>query len=102
MNFHTCIFILTLGIAASNCTSTRNKPLRNINEVKEAHTGHLMSIPGVVGVYVGEIEEHKPCIVVMVQAKTRDLENRIPRELEGHPVTVKETGIITPMGEKPK
>ncbi|HTK81786.1 MAG TPA: hypothetical protein VL633_05800 [Bacteroidota bacterium] len=102
MNCNALFLILFLGIAASGCTSTKNKPLRNINDVKEAHTGHLMSIPGVTGVYVGENEEHTPCIVVMVQAKTRDVENRIPRELEGHPVIVKETGIITPMGEKPK
>ena len=28
-------------------------PLRDINEVKEAHTIELMSLPGVVMVYVG-------------------------------------------------
>ena len=72
-------------------------PLRDINQVKEAHTGELMSLPGVVGVYVGELEDHTPCIGVMVVKKTPDLEKKIPKSLEGHPVRIDETGEIKPM-----
>lgn len=73
------------------------KALRDINEVKEAHAAELMSLPGVVGVYVGEREDHTPCVVVMVVKKTPELLRKIPATLEGHPVRVDETGEIRPM-----
>lgn len=72
-------------------------PLRDINDVKETHTGELMALPGVVGVYVGELEDHTPCIAVMIVKKSEELDRKIPKTLEGHPVRVDETGEIKPM-----
>ncbi len=70
---------------------------RDINQVKEAHTRELMAIPGVVGVYIGELDNHDPCIGVMVAKKTPELVKKIPKNLEGYPVRIDETGEIRPM-----
>ncbi len=75
-------------------------PTRDINEVKEAHTAELMAIPGVVGVYIGALDNGKLCIGVMVIKKTPELEKKIPKNLEGHPVEIEETGEIKPMSGK--
>ncbi len=72
-------------------------PTRDINTVKEAHVQELMAIQGVVGVYVGELNDHSPCIGVMVVKKTDELEQKIPNVLEGYPVKIDETGEIKPM-----
>lgn len=70
----------------------------DINEVLRAHDKELMAIPGVVGVYVGALEDGKsPCLKVMVVKKTPELERRIPKSLDGYPVVVEETGVIRPM-----
>ena len=71
--------------------------LRDINDVKEAHTGELMAITGVVGVYVGKLDDGTPCIGVMVVKKMPELEQKIPKTLEGHPVVIHESGVIRPM-----
>jgi hypothetical protein len=76
---------------------TAHMPLRDINEVKEAHTSELMALPGVVGVYVGQLPDSTPCISVMVVKKTEDLVKKIPKNLEGHPVMIDETGEIKPL-----
>ena len=91
-------------LCASGCTSAgdgdrggKMTPQRDVNLVKEEHAGELMSLPGVVGVYVGALEDGKPCIGVMVVRKTRELEQKIPKMLEGYPVRIDETGEIKPM-----
>lgn len=70
---------------------------RDINLVKEDHTKQLMSLPGVLGVYVGALDDGRACIGVMVRKKTKELEQKIPGVLEGYPVKIDETGDIKPM-----
>ncbi len=72
-------------------------PQRPIAEVLAAHTPELMALPGVVGTYQGERPDGSPTIVVMIARKSADLERRIPRELEGWPVTIQVTGEIRAM-----
>jgi hypothetical protein len=73
-------------------------PKRDINEVLRSHDQEIMAIPGVVGIYVGLLDDEKtPCLKVMVVKKTPELERKIPRELEGYPVVIEETGEIRPM-----
>jgi hypothetical protein len=74
--------------------------MRDINEVMEAHVAKLMALPGVVGVFIGALASGAPCIKVMVIKATPELEKRIPRNLEGHPVLIVETGEIKPLSEK--
>ena len=73
----------------------------DINDVLRAHDRELLAITGVVGVYVGVLDDEKtPCLKVMVVKKTPELEHRIPKSLEGYPVVIEETGIIRPMPKK--
>lgn len=69
---------------------------RTIERVLEEHTGSLMSLPGVVGTAQG-LCAGQPCIHVYVVQKTPELLNRIPSDIEGYPVSVEETGEITPL-----
>ena len=73
-------------------------PKRDINAVLRDHDREMMAIPGVVGVYVGVLEDGKtPCLKVMVVRKTPELERKIPKSLEGYPVLLDETGAIRPL-----
>jgi hypothetical protein len=64
-----------------------------IEEVLKEHSRELMSIPGVVGAGQG-LYQDKPCIRVFVIKKTPDLEQKLPKILEGYPVVIQETGEI--------
>lgn len=72
-------------------------PSRDINAVMADHTGELMAIPGVTGVAIGELEDHTPCILVLVEEETDELARKIPKVLEGHPVRLLVSGKIVPM-----
>ena len=75
--------------------------MRGINEVMEAHVKELMELPGVVGVFIGALDDGTPCIKVMVIKTTSELEEKIPNYLEGHPVLILETGEIKPLSKPP-
>lgn len=64
---------------------------RAIEEVLKAHTGQLMSIPGVVGTAQG-LCSGRPCIRVFVIKKSAELERMIPDTIEGYLVVVEESG----------
>ncbi len=68
-------------------------PEKAIEAVLNEHTPRLMSLPGVVGTGQG-LCAGKPCIKVYVKRKTPDLLRRIPSAIEGHAVSVEETGEI--------
>jgi hypothetical protein len=72
---------------------------RDINAVLQAHDRELLAINGVVGVYVGLLDDAKtPCLKVMVVAQTAELERAIPKTLEGFPVIIEVTGEVRPLG----
>ena len=74
---------------------------RDINEVLRDHDQALMAIPGVVGVYVGLLNDGKTqCLTVMAARKTRELVRQVPKSLEGYSVVVEETGVIRPLRGK--
>lgn len=71
---------------------------RDINAVLRAHDRELLAIDGVVGVYVGLLDDGKtPCLKVMVVARTAALEKAIPKTLEGYPVIIDVTGEVRPL-----
>lgn len=75
-------------------------PSVDINEVLRAHDDELMAIPGVVGVYVGLLDDDKtPCIKIMAAQKSPELEAKLPKSLDGYPVVVEETGVIRPLNQ---
>ncbi len=72
-------------------------PQRPLADVIRDSTEALLAIPGVVGLYEATLEDGRPCLKVMVAKRTRALERRIPREIEGYPVRLDETGVIRPL-----
>ena len=66
---------------------------KSIEEVLKQHTNTLMSFSGVVGTGQG-LHEDKPCIKVFVMVLTPELEKKIPKQLEGYPVVIEETGAF--------
>ena len=64
-----------------------------IDKVFASHQEALMSIPGVVGVGIGEIE-NSPAIVVMLREGTPELMARLPSRLGGFPVKVDIVGDV--------
>lgn len=68
-------------------------PNKTIETVLKKHAPRLMSLGGVVGVGQGECAG-MPCIIVMVEKLRHTLRERIPTQIEGFIVTIKETGKI--------
>lgn len=74
-------------------------PKRDINVVLAAHDKELLAIPGVIGVYVGTLEDRRTsCLRVMLARKTAESVRKIPRSIEGYPVIMEVTGEIRPLG----
>jgi len=70
-------------------------PKRDINAVLAAHDRELLAIPGVVGVYVGALNDGRtPCLKVMLAEKNHETERKIPQTLDGYPVVTEVTGEI--------
>ncbi len=71
---------------------------RDIKTVMEDHAGELMGIPGVTGVALGETEDGRPCILVLVLTMAEETAGAVPTSLEEYPVRLLESGKIRPMG----
>ena len=104
MRYHFALLgvIITGGFCAiaQNDMAQLNSPSpqRDINLVLRDHEKQLMTIPGVVGVYIGQLEDHKTsCIKVMLARETKEA-GRIPKTLEGYRVVTEVTGEIRPLG----
>jgi hypothetical protein len=106
-SFYVCLFFLGiwnhgLGFQANIEPNIREEifmAARDVKEVMEAHAAELMAIPGVVGVYTGVLDDGTPCIKVMVENRTLELEQKIPQNLQGVPVVIEETGEIRPLSD---
>lgn len=107
------IFVFTYTISAlfAGCKSEEKRNIfvmdtlktqhkHSIEEVLNAHTDELMAIPDVNGIYIGELEDGRECITVLVTKKTELHKKKIPNKLEGYPVIIEETGEIRPLMEK--
>lgn len=76
-------------------------PRRDINDVLRAHDKELLAIPGVVGVYVGVMDDGKTsCLKVMLARTSPEIERALPKTLEGYPVMPEVTGEIRPLGDR--
>jgi hypothetical protein len=75
--------------------SSSPSPQPGINAVLAAHDKELLAIPGVVGVYVGVLNDGRtPCLKVMLAEKNHETERKIPQTLDGYPVITEVTGEI--------
>ncbi len=68
-------------------------PKKEIEAVLKERAKELMSIPGVVGTGQGLCDD-KPYIKVFIAKETQEVDQKIPRKLEGYPVVIEETGKI--------
>jgi hypothetical protein len=66
----------------------------SIQEAKARHEARLLAVPGVVSVGIGRDASDRPVVVVGIRERSAaDLE-RIPAELDGHPVVVRPVGSV--------
>jgi hypothetical protein len=96
-----CLAVVAFTTGSGELMAQNNSPppKRDINAVLRDHDKELLSIPGVVGVYVALLDDGKtPCLKVMLARKTAETERAIPRTLEGYPVVSEVTGEIRPLG----
>ena len=104
--FPLCILLLFVVVAgnlcfyAAGCTqrtgqTAEDKSLagKSAQEVLEEHADQWMSMSGVVGAAIGEYEG-KPCILILITKKNAGLAKRIPSQVEGFRVIIKESGEI--------
>ena len=61
---------------------------QSIEEVLRTHTDRLMAIVGVVGTAEGQLSDGTPCILVLVEAPSAEIEALVPKTLGGHPVEI--------------
>lgn len=71
--------------------------MKPVDQVIEEHAAELLAISGVVGVYEGTLADGRVCIHLAVAVRSAELEERLPREIDGHPVSIVETGPIGPL-----
>lgn len=93
----TMLMLFCAGGCGSNKESQKPMPARDINAVMNDHTKELMALPGVTGVAIGQTEDKTPCILVLVEKESEELDLKIPKILEGHPVRLLVSGKIVPM-----
>jgi hypothetical protein len=95
-----CAALLVLICGVIMAQSSSPLPRRDINVVLAAHDKELLAIDGVVGVYVGTLEDrHTPCLKVMLAKDTPQLRRAIPATIEGYPVVIEVTGEIRALGK---
>ena len=81
--------------------SSSASPRRDIDSVLAAHDQELLAIPGVIGVYVGTLEDRRtPCLKVMLAQDTPELRRAIPATIEGYPVIIEITGEVRALGKQ--
>ena len=68
-------------------------PEQTIEQVQEKHTDEWMAIPGVQGTAIG-MSDGKPCILILSSVKPETLQDKIPSQVEGYPVIIRETGAF--------
>jgi hypothetical protein len=78
---------------------TQDDPrLAEISRALERHAESLLAIPGVEGMAVGLLDDGRtPCLQILVVERTGELEARLPRTLDGHPVTIVVSGGLRPL-----
>lgn len=96
--FFVLILLVTVQCHSSREDSDMSKP--SIKEVIQQHSSEILSIPGVVGIYEGETKAGNPCIKIMTEKESQEIEDKIPKSLNGYPVIIEVTGKIKPMGSE--
>lgn len=65
------------------------------------HAEEWLAIPGVEGAAVGLLEDGRtPCVQILVERLTDELERKLPTSVDGHPVVLVESGGLRPLDER--
>ena len=95
-----CVVAACYALPRETMSETSPTPRRDINAVLADHDDRLLKIPGVVGVYVGLLEDGKtPCLKVMLAEQSAAMTRAIPKSIEGYLVVLEITGELRPMGK---
>jgi hypothetical protein len=86
--------LVLLVLAGAELAPGDAADMPSIADVKARHEARLLAQPGVVSVGLGRDADGRPVIVVGVERVTAELEEQLPRELEGHPVAVRPVGRV--------
>jgi hypothetical protein len=96
------IAFLVLLLSVVSChkaemIKSEKQPLRDINLVLQDHGAELLAQPEVVGFYIGQLQDGRACITVLLKSDDSETKKNIPLTLEGHPVRIEVTGEFRPM-----
>jgi len=98
------VFSFLCCVVSAGCEGGRapgipeeNQAIEPIEDVLNDHAPALMKIEGVVGVYVGALDDGKPCLVIMLRDEGPEERNEIPRTIGGYPVKLEVGGDIRPL-----
>ena len=69
-------------------------PVLNVKDVKRKYEAKIMKIDGVVGIGIG-MENNQDAIVVFVKERTARIDKKVPKQLKGFPVVIRESGRIS-------
>jgi hypothetical protein len=64
-----------------------------ISQVLSQHTKEWMQLPGVTGTGEGE-KDGKPAVIIFVEHSSKELQAKLPQEMNGYPVVIEETGRV--------
>jgi hypothetical protein len=70
--------------------------MRPLREVLRDHAPRILAAEGVVGVYEGADASGVGCVKILVARRTAEIEAALPREIEGYPVVLVESGPLGP------
>lgn len=70
---------------------------RDINAILADHDDELIKLANVVGVAVGELDDHTPCLLIMLSEDNAETRRKIPAKIEGHPTKIVVSGEIKPL-----
>lgn len=76
---------------------TEPPSMERLKAVKSRHESAWLAFEGVVAVGIGRTSDRGAGLVVSVREAMPELVRCIPREVEGVPVEVRETGAIRPL-----
>lgn len=74
-----------------------SQPESDIKKVMDAHAESLMAMAGVTGVAIGKTDDGIDCIMILILEDTKEIRDKLPREIQGHPVCLFVSGEIKPM-----
>ncbi len=100
---------LVIGLSVYGCGSDQREknvidtpekievPVRDINAVLADNDDDLLKLSSVVGVAVGELDDHTLCFLIMLSEDNPATRAKIPDSIEGHPTKIVISGEIKPL-----